>query len=55
MTLNDFLKRVNVVKDGDKVMVFKDRLGGWCNLTGEVGKTEGTLIIYEDTDILFDD
>lgn len=55
MTLGEFLKWVDIEKDKDKVLIFHDRMGGWCNFNNGVGKLGERLILYEDTNVLFDD
>lgn len=53
MTIGDLLKRLDIEKDKDKVIVFVDKSGGWSNIDLE-GVTDTTILIT-DSPILFDD
>lgn len=53
MTIGDLLKRFDIEKDKDKVIVFVDKSGGWSNIDIE-GVTNTTILISE-SPILFDD
>ena len=45
MTLNDFMKRINLEKDKDKMMIFSDGKG-WANINIEVN--ENNIVISPD-------
>lgn len=53
MTVNDFLKRLKP-EDYDKVMVYRDRQGGWSNIWFTVNEC-GIDIIDEDNAIFSED
>jgi hypothetical protein len=50
MTLNDLIKRVKK-EDYDKVIIFKDIKGGWCNVNLEIENC--TLTLKPDTKLIF--
>ena len=54
MTVGDLLRQLEN-EDKDKVVLFKDSMNGWCNLKAGIGKTETCVVVYEDTDVPFDD
>lgn len=43
MTLNDFLKRIDIEKDKNKMLIHSDGIG-WTNLEIEVNETEIRLL-----------
>ena len=43
MTLNDFLKRVDIEKDKHKMLIHSDGIG-WSNLEIEIGENEIRLL-----------
>ena len=45
MTLNDFMKRIDLEKDKDKMMIFSDGKG-WANINIEVN--ENNIVISPD-------
>ncbi len=49
MTLNDLLKRVDVEKDGNKVIILVDYCGACSNVDGNVVIDDGTIKLIEDT------
>lgn len=52
MTLNDFLKRIDIEKDKDKMIIFSDGVG-WTNVWFE--KNENNIIIIPDKNEIFSD
>ena len=53
MTLKDFLNRVNVQEDSDKMMIFKDVEGGWSNI--DIKVTEQDIEVTCDCSSPFSD
>ena len=53
MTIGDLLKRLDIEKDKDKVIVFVDKSGGWSNI--DLYAVTDTTILITDSPILFDD
>ena len=54
MTVGD-LKRLFEGTDENKIVVFRDSMNGWCNLRNSIEITCDSVVLLEDSDVLFDD
>ena len=54
MTVGD-LKRLLEGVDENKIVVFRDSMNGWCNLQNQIDSNWSSIVLLEDSDVLFDD
>ncbi len=55
MTLGDFIKRVDLERDKDKIVLFRDELCGWCNTELEVSDDYIVITMSNDNSPFSDD
>lgn len=54
MTVGD-LKRLFEGTDENKIVIFRDSMNGWCNLRNSIEITCDSVVLLEDSNVLFDD